>query len=96
MTVSNRHGNIDIELEEPPKTDIDVKAQYSDVTIQVPANSPFRIEGHTRYGNIDSEFDSPTINSSGREYTIRGQQGIGGPRIDIDTQHGNIRLEKRG
>src|SRR5207253_1451114 len=35
MTVSNRHGSVDIELEQAPSADIDVKGDYSDVSVQV-------------------------------------------------------------
>lgn len=94
--LSNRHGGIDFELEQPPRNDIRINAQYSDVTIEMPAGSAFTIDAHTRYGDIDSEFDSMSSNSSGRERSLRGQQGTGGPHITVETQHGNIRIEKRG
>ena len=96
MTLSNRHGDVDIELDEQPRNDITVNAQYSDVTIEMPGNATFQFDGRTRYGNVDSSFDAISVNSSGRERTARGQQGQGGPRISVETDHGNIRLEKRG
>lgn len=95
LTLANRHGNVDIELEQAPNEEITVNAQYSDVSITVPAGSAFSFDGQTRYGDIDSEFDFP-VNSSGRSRSVRGQQGSGGPRITVETQHGNIRLDKRG
>jgi putative adhesin/cell wall-active antibiotic response 4TMS protein YvqF len=96
MTLSNRHGDVDIELDGQPRSDVTVNAQYSDVTIAMPANSTFQLDGRTRYGNVDSSFDGVSVNTSGREKTVRGQVGQGGPRISIETDHGNIRLEKRG
>ena len=95
MTVSNRHGGVDIELEEAPKAEINVNAEYSDVSVELPATAPFVFDGQTRYGEIDSEFDF-SVSSSGRSRSIRGQQGAGGPRITVETQHGDIRIDKRG
>jgi DUF4097 and DUF4098 domain-containing protein YvlB len=96
MKLSNRHGGIDVEFEEPPSHDIRLNGDYSDVTLELPAGSAFTLDGQTHYGNIDSEFDSVSVNASGRDRTARGQQGSGRPRIIMETQHGNIRFEKRG
>jgi hypothetical protein len=96
IEVSNRHGNIDIELEQAPKAEIRVNGDYSDVSIELPADADFNFDGQTRNGDVDSEFDSVATNSSGRDRTLRGQRGTGGPRIDVETQHGDIRLQKRG
>jgi hypothetical protein len=96
IRATNRHGNVDIELDEAPQGDITVTSRYSNVSIELPANSSFNFDGRTTYGDADSEFDGLSVNSSGRERSIRGQYGSGGPRINVETQHGNIRLQRRG
>jgi len=97
ITLANRHGSIDLELDDPVlRKEIRINATYSDVSIELPATASFSFEGRTRYGDIDSEFDGFTVNSSGRERSIRGQQGGGDTRITVETTHGSIRLEKRG
>ncbi len=96
IRLTNRHGSVDVELAQAPTNDITVNAEYSDVSLELPANAAFSIDGQTRYGEIDSEFDSMSINSSGRDRTLRGQHGNGGPRITVETRNGSIHLEKRG
>jgi hypothetical protein len=96
IQVSNRHGNIDIELDQAPKDEIRVDGDYSDVSIELPAEAAFSFDGQTRNGDVDSEFDSISTDSSGRNRTLRGQRGSGGPRVVVETQHGDIRLQKRG
>ncbi len=96
MKLTNHHGNVDIEMEQPPQNTITVNGDYSDVSLEMPADSAFSMEGKTHYGDIDSEFDGMPINSSGRDRSVLGHLGSGGPHITVETQHGNIRLEKRG
>jgi Putative adhesin/Domain of unknown function (DUF5668) len=96
MKLTNRHGNVDIELEQAPQNSITVSGEYSDVSLYLPASAAFSIEGKTHYGEIDSEFDGVPVNSSGRDRSVLGHLGNGGPHISVETQHGNIRLEKRG
>jgi hypothetical protein len=96
LKLSNRHGGIDVEFEQLPNHEIRLNGEYSDLTLELPSGSAFSLDGQTRYGDIYSEFDSIAVNSSGRDATARGQQGSGGPRIIVETQHGRIRIEKRG
>jgi len=96
MRVANRHGGVDIEFEQSPKNDIRVNSEYSSVTIEIPAGSGFMLDAQTRFGEIDSEFDSATAAYAGRTQNLHTQQGSGGPRIVIETTHGNIRVQKRG
>jgi len=96
IQVANRHGNIDIELDQPPKDEIRVTGDYTDVSIELPADAAFNFDGQTRNGDVDSEFDAVATDSRGRDRSMRGQRGTGGPRIGVETQHGDIRLQKRG
>ena len=96
VRAANRHGRIEIQLEQPPKSDITVNGDYTDVRVEIPASSVFTIDGQTQFGEIYSEFDSASISSMRRQRSMRGQQGSGGPHIRVETQHGSIRLEKRG
>lgn len=96
LKLSNRHGDINIELAQPPIHEITINGDYSDVTLELPAGSAFTLDGQTRYGQIESEFDAISINSSGRDRSAHGQVGRGEPKIVVQTQHGNIRVEKRG
>jgi hypothetical protein len=96
ITLANRHGGIDVEFDQPPNHDIRLTGSYSDLTLEMPGASAFSLDAKTHFGDIDSEFDSVSGNASGRDRTARGQQGTGGARIVLETQHGNIRIEKRG
>lgn len=96
IAVNNRHGSIDIELEASPKGDININAEYSDVALNLPSDSVFTMRGHTRFGNVDSQFDAISISRSGRDQSLSGSQGQGGSQIVIETRHGDIRLNRRG
>jgi DUF4097 and DUF4098 domain-containing protein YvlB len=96
ITLSNRHGGVDIEFEQPPSHEIRIAGSYTAVTLELPSSSAFFLDARTEYGEIESEFDSVAVSSSGRNRSARGQQGNGGPRITIETQHGNVHIERRG
>ena len=98
LKVGNRHGAIDVEFDDPPSHEVRINGSYTDVTLELPTNSKFSLDARTNYGDIDSEFDSVNVDSSGRgrEKTARGEQGTGGPRMVVETQHGTIRIQKRG
>src|SRR5262249_26889336 len=96
LKLTNRHGSIDVEFEQPPKHEIRLSGEYSDVTLELPTGSAFSLDGQTHYGDIYSEFDSVSINSTGRDGNARGQQGNGRPRMVVETQHSKISIEKRG
>lgn len=96
MTLKNHHGNVDIDMDASPVGIIDVNGDYSNVSLSLPSDSNFTIDGRTTSGQIDTEFESLNVARSGREQTISGTHGSGGPRITIETRSGKIRLDRRG
>jgi len=92
IRVNNRNGDVRISLAEPPVRDISVSSEFSNVRFELPARSSFLIEGRTRFGQIESEFDALNVTSDGPARSVSGRTGAGGPRIRIDTRNGNIRI----
>jgi hypothetical protein len=94
VTVENRNGNVDIRYQEPPRRNIQVSQQYSDVTIVMPVTSAFSIDARTRHADIDTDFSQLTSREDREDRrTLTGQVGTGGPEIRIDNRNGNIRIE---
>jgi hypothetical protein len=68
-----------------------VGAASGNVTIRVPANAAFDLEAHSGSGRIDSEHPITLVGSVSRR-ELRGQVRGGGPRIDVSTASGAIRI----
>ena len=86
-------GNVDIRYSEPPRRNIQVNQQYSDVTLVMPASSAFSIDARTRHSDIDTDFPQLSSREDRERRTLTGQVGTGGPEIRIDNRNGNIRIE---
>jgi hypothetical protein len=61
-----------------------------------PSSAAFRIDARAEYGDVQSDFEGLNTNSSNREKSIIGEVRQGGPRIQINTRNGEIRLQRRG
>jgi hypothetical protein len=100
VSVDNRNGDVLVAFAQPPTKDVSVSTQYSGVSIEMPANSSFSLDGRTRFGQIRSDFEglSETFaeRNPDRERGITGRVGQGGPTIKVETRNGDIRIEKRG
>jgi len=96
VQISGRNGDIFLSFETAPKKDVSIDARYSNVTVELPSSAAFRIDARTEYGDVQSDFEGLNTNSSNREKSIIGEVRQGGPRIQINTRNGEIRLQRRG
>jgi hypothetical protein len=96
VDVKNRYGEIELSFDQPPEADITVLGEFSDVTMELPTNAAFNIVGHTRFGDVDSDFDEIQLSRSRGDRSLSGRVGQGGPQLRIETRNGDIRLDRRG
>jgi DUF4097 and DUF4098 domain-containing protein YvlB len=89
--VEDRDGRIAVE----PSGNFNIEAKNSkgDIELTLPPNASATVNGHTRNGDIVTEFALAT--SGDESKTITGRIGGGQARISLSTDNGDLRL-KRG
>jgi DUF4097 and DUF4098 domain-containing protein YvlB len=98
ITVSGAHGSLrwraasgDVAVDGEPAGSWHVAASSGNVTVRVPANAAFDLDAYSSSGRIDSEHPITLMGSVSRRQ-LHGQVRGGGPRIDISTASGAIRI----
>ena len=87
-------GDLQITATKTPVPKIDAHTRNGDITVTLPANAEFQIDGSTGAGDGVNEFgDGVRQESNGHAATIRGGNG-NGPMITIGTDRGMIVLKK--
>jgi DUF4097 and DUF4098 domain-containing protein YvlB len=97
VRIDNRDGNISVRFSSPPKDDIEITNSSGGISLSIPGNSNFEITADCREGDIESEFDAPTLKSSSTNGNshLEGKVGSGrGPRITLRTTYKSITLSK--
>lgn len=94
------HGDVKVVYASPPRAAINITNETGEVDLTLPARSAFQISALSRSGEVDSEFQDPSLKTTGEEKDGRldGQFGSGSgapaPRITITTSYGTISLHK--
>lgn len=87
-------GDVQYTATRAPLPKIDIHTRDGDITLALPENAGFQLDGSTAQGEIDSAFGSHLrIDQSGRSATIKGQNGPG-PQITVVTDRGRISIKK--
>ena len=86
-------GNIDVEFTElAGHTNIDT--YRGEVRLYLPRNSGFDLDANLgRGGDLDSDFSLANVEIDDNEY--HGEVGGGGPRVEVDTYKGRVKLASR-
>ncbi len=92
--LATSNGPIELELDSPRSNDIVAKTSNGSVTLRMPEGAGAALHAATSStGSIRSDFEILTHGQLSRSH-IDGTIGSGGPRIDLTTSNGNIRLLK--
>jgi len=71
---------------------VEAKNSKGDVEVTLPPNASATVDGHTRNGDIVTEFG---LSVSGDESkTVSGRIGNGGSKIVLNAQNGDVRIKK--
>lgn len=93
LTASTGSGSI--KIEGIPSGDWEVKSSSGGITVVVPENSSFDLHARTSSGGIRTDFPI-TVQGRLSKKQLSGRVGQGGPRMELRTSSGSIRIEKGG
>jgi Putative adhesin/Domain of unknown function (DUF5668) len=96
LQVSDKNGGIKVGYSEPPREEISIANSSGAVELTLSSKSAFEINAVSTNGEVDSDFDNATLDSSNDNGSgkIVGRVGTGGPKITIVTSYGPINLRK--
>jgi len=84
-------ANLEVEID--AMRDVEVETYKGDVALSIRGGSDFRIDGHTRKGDLDFRGYDIRREREDKEIRVRHKQGQGTYRIDLDTYKGSIRVD---
>jgi DUF4097 and DUF4098 domain-containing protein YvlB len=88
--VQDRDGRISVEP--AGSYSIEARNDKGDVEITLPPNASGTVDGHTRNGDIVTDYGLTV--SGDEEKTVSGKIGSGGPRIDLSSDNGDLGIKK--
>lgn len=102
VEISDFSGPLDISIERGdlnltpglPLGSIQAHLRSGDIRLSLPAAAQFSLNASTNNGEISNPFGGGfKVEASGRRGALRGSVGSG-PAIDLETQHGDITVQK--
>jgi len=96
IRIENRRGNVEVRLPQPPQEELDVANESGSVELVMPPKCSFELSATSRQGDVESDFQGPELKTGQEEKsrTLQGKFGGRGPKIQLRTSYGNIRLRK--
>jgi DUF4097 and DUF4098 domain-containing protein YvlB len=97
LRIESKRGEVTVRLRQAPKEDLSVSNESGGVELALPANSGFEVDAVSRSGEVSNDFgdsDLKTTDDGHGNSTLRGKHGSKGPRIELRTSYGQIRLRK--
>lgn len=95
--LDNRGGNATLRYSQPPREPIEISNQSGDIEITMPGKSAFDVSARAdRNGQIECEFGdlASKIEHMRNDVVLDGTVGTKGPKIQLHTTFGTIRLRK--
>jgi hypothetical protein len=96
VDITDTHGSIKVTCSQPPRADINISNESGAVDLTLPSDSAFEISAVSRSGEVQSDFDDPSLKQDNENGTgrLNGKVGAQGPKIQIATSYGTISLHK--
>lgn len=93
--VENSKGTVRLQFAQAPKESVEVSNQTGDIEISLPSKASFDLEARSDRGEIESDFgDSSKISTVGNSASLSDSFGGHGPKLQLRTTYGTIRLRK--
>ena len=90
VNVVNTNGEVEV-TSAPPLGDVQIQNHDGEVHLTVPEHAGFAVTAQTTDGDISTDFSLHT-QTSGNNSTAMGTVNGGGPRIVLNSRHGDIQL----
>ena len=96
LDIAGTHGDIKVTYAQPPTAEINIANGTGEVDLTLPSKSSFEISAISRSGDIQSDFEAPSLKPADANGTgaLTGKIGASGPKISIVTSYGTIYLRK--
>jgi DUF4097 and DUF4098 domain-containing protein YvlB len=92
LRVQNENGGVEVSMRSLGNVQIDNRS--GDIHLSVPDKAGFRLDAHTRDGEIQSDFPELKVENSDREGKASGTVGNGTSHIVINNDHDGIEIRK--
>lgn len=94
LDLTVNRGDIRITASKNPLPKIDAHSRNGDMTLTMPVNAAFQLNGTTSLGEVENDFGGALrISSDGHRTNISGQTG-NGPQINLTTNRGTVSVKK--
>ncbi|MDP9171101.1 MAG: DUF4097 family beta strand repeat-containing protein [Acidobacteriota bacterium] len=94
LELTVEHGDIQVIQTKTPLPRMEVRSHSGDITVTVPPNAGFEVDGRTAHGEIENEFGEPLETQTDRNAgTIKGHTGAG-PKLSLNTERGKLSIRK--
>jgi DUF4097 and DUF4098 domain-containing protein YvlB len=89
------NGSIELTMAKAPRNDIRAETRNSSITVRLPAGTAARVTADTSNSSVSSDFDIRNESGGGtKKNHLDGMIGNGGPRVDLSSSNGHIRIER--
>jgi DUF4097 and DUF4098 domain-containing protein YvlB len=100
LDIVDSHGDVKIVCANPPREALNITNDSGEVDLTLPGRSSFQISAFSLSGEVDSEFEDPSLKTTDEQRDGRldgqfgGKSGAPGSKITITTSYGTISLHK--
>jgi hypothetical protein len=92
VRVQDDNGGVEVSMRSLGNVQID--SRNGDIDLSVPDKAGFRVDAHTRDGEIESDFPELKIDNGDREAKASGSVGNGSSHIVLNNEHDGIEIRK--
>jgi len=92
VRLQDENGPIEMHVSKMGSIQIDNRS--AGVQIFLPEKASFQLDARARNGDIQTDFSSVKVNSGDDVSTATGIVGTGGPRLQVNNEHGDIEIRR--
>jgi DUF4097 and DUF4098 domain-containing protein YvlB len=92
VRVQNENGGVEVSMRSLGNVQIDDRS--GDINLSVPEKAGFRVDAHTRDGEIQSDFPELKIENNDREAKASGSVGSATSHIVLNNDHAGIEIRR--
>ncbi|HTW57830.1 MAG TPA: DUF4097 family beta strand repeat-containing protein [Terriglobales bacterium] len=94
VRLQDDNGSIEVDMQKLGNVQIDNRS--GDIQLTLPDKAGFRVDAHTRDGEIQSDFPGLNVENDEHEAKASGSFGNGASHIVLNNEHDNIEIRKAG